>query len=339
MTRSIRSLCMSNTAFGRALLQASLGLLVAIGLPCLAVAQQTFPDKPVRLFVGFPAGGPSDLLARIVAQKLSPYWKQPVIVENRPGASGTIAAAAVMRSAPDGYALAFGGSTAFVTYELLNPDKAPYKSFEAFEPVTYLADQANVMLVRASLKVNTLQEFVALAKSKPGALNFGSQGVGSPPHLNMELLKRAAGMDILTVPFGGSAPAIQALLGGTIDVIFNDPQSSTSLAKDGLTKLILVTDTKRLPEFPDVPTSRELGYDVAIKSWYAFFAPKGTPKAIVDKIDADTRLVLGTDEVSAVFAQAGFRRNLLDSKSFSALMVEQHAKVGALIKAANIKPQ
>lgn len=319
-----------------------LGAGLAFALAALtpgSLAAQDFPNKPVRLLVGFAAGGPSDLLARIVAQKLSDHWKQPVVVENRVGAAGTVAAAVVARAAPDGYTLAFAGSTTFIGYELLNPSKVPYKTLEAFEPVCLVADQTMVMSTRTDLGVKTVQEFVAMAKSKPGAMNFGMSGFGSPPHLNMELFKQGAGIDLLTVPFAGSAPSAQALLSGTIDAMMDGPQGSINIAKDGKTRIIAVADDKRLAELPDVPTFKELGYDAQVKSWYALLAPKGTPRAVIDKIDADARQVLGDEAVLEMITRSGFKRNLLDSKDFGTMLREQTAKVAALIKSANIKAE
>ena len=318
----------------------SIGIVAAAAvLPGAAAQAQDFPTKPVRLMVGFAAGGPSDILARIVAQRLSDLWKQPVVVENRTGAAGTVAAAAAARAPKDGYTIAFAGSTTFIGYELLNPSKVPYRTLTDFEPVTLVADQTMVMAIRSSLGPRSLTDFVALAKAKPGELNFGMSGFGSPPHLNMELLKLGAGIRMLTIPYAGSAPSGQALLSGTIDAMMDGPQGAINLTKDGRALIVAVASEKRIPELPDVPTFAEQGYDAAVKSWYALLVPKGTPDAVVQKIDQDTRRALEGDEVRNLIARAGFDRNLLDQRAFGTMLKAQHEKIGKLIETANIKAE
>lgn len=320
-----------------------MGAAMLIGIAAtanIALAEEAadFPSKPVTLLVGYAAGGPSDALARIVAQKLSEKWKQPVVVENRTGASGTIAAAAVARAEPDGYTIAFGGSTTFVGFELLNPDKVAYRTLDDFETVTMIADQAMVFTARADLGVKDIKGFVDMAKAKPGELNFAMSGYGSPPHLNMELLKGKAGIDLLTVPFAGSAPSSQAMLAGTVDVMMDGPLGMSTLAKENKAVMLGVASEERIPQVPDVPTFKEQGYDISVKSWYGMLVPKGTPRAIVDKIDADLRATIGDDDSKMAIEKAGFARVLIAPDDFRKAIEQGQATLKALIDSGAVKP-
>ncbi|MEO3388435.1 tripartite tricarboxylate transporter substrate binding protein [Mesorhizobium sp. CAU 1741] len=316
--------------------------VLAAAFPTIGAAQDeaaNFPDRPVTLMVGYAAGGPSDALARIVGQRLSELWGQPVVVENRTGASGTIAAAAVSRAEPDGYTIAFGGSTTFVGFELLNPDQVTYRTLEDFDAITMIADQAMVFTARADLGVSDIKGFVDMAKEKPGELNFAMSGYGSPPHLNMELLKGMAGIDLLTVPFAGSAPSSQAMLAGTVDVMMDGPLGMGTLAKEGKAVMLGVASKERVPQLPDVPTFVEQGYDIAVKSWYGMLVPKGTPQAIIEKIDADLRVAIGDDESRDVILNAGFERVLLDPPTFLQAIKDGQATLKGLMESGAIKPE
>lgn len=315
------------------------GLALAVAAAAAPAWGAEFPVRPVRLVVGFAAGGPSDILARLVAQRLSEVWGQSVIVENRTGAAGTIGGMVVARAAPDGYTLAFGGSTTFVGFELLYPDKVPYHTLKDFAPVGLVAEQTMVLAARSTLGATTLDGFVAMARAQPGKLNFAMSGIGSPPHLNMELLKQEAKIDLVTLPFAGSAPSAQALLTGTADVMMDGPQGVISLANDGRVKILAVASRTRLPELPDTPTLEEKGYPAAVKSWYALLAPRNTPAAIVAKLDADLQKALAGDAVREAMHKAGFERALLDHMQFTAMIQEQQQRLAELIRTANIKPE
>ena len=323
----------------------SAGLAAAVATATLTTgasaqdAAADFPNKPVTLMVGYAAGGPSDALARIVGQKLSEVWGQPVLVENRTGASGTIAAAAVSRAEPDGYTIAFGGSTTFVGFELLNPDKVSYRTLDDFEAITMIAAQAMVFTARADLGVKDIKGFIEMAKAKPGELNFAMSGYGSPPHLNMELLKNEAGIDLLTVPFAGSAPSSQAMLAGTVDVMMDGPLGMSTLAREGKAVMLGVASKERISQIPEVPTFAEQGYDIAVKSWYGMLVPKGTPEAIVKKIDADLRKAIGDEETKTVIEKAGFERVLLDPDTFVQAIKDGQATLKGLMDSGAIKPE
>jgi tripartite-type tricarboxylate transporter receptor subunit TctC len=331
MVKKVKSLVLSGAA---ATLLATLATSSAT-----AQTASDFPNKPVTLLVGYAAGGPSDALARIVGQKLSELWKQPVVVENRTGASGTIAAAAASRAKPDGYTIAFAGSTTFVGFELLDPDKVSYRTLRDFSPITMIADQAMVFTARNDLGAKNIRDFVDLAKAKPGALNFAMSGYGSPPHLNMELLKNKAGIDLLTVPFAGSAPSSQAMLAGTVDVMMDGPLGMGTLAKEGKAIMLGVASKTRIPQLPDLPTFAEQGYDISVKSWYGMLVPKGTPKAIIDKIDADLRIAIGDEATRKVIEQAGFERVLLDPATFEQAIRDGQATLKGLLDSGAIKPE
>ncbi|HEY7903011.1 MAG TPA: tripartite tricarboxylate transporter substrate binding protein [Casimicrobiaceae bacterium] len=255
-----------------------------------------YPSRPVRIVVPFPAGGTTDLLARAVAQRFAEVFGQPFIVDNRPGAGGNLGAELVAHSAPDGYTLVMGT----VGTHAINPSlyaKMPYDHVKDFAPVFLVAGVPNVLEVNPALPVHTVAELVAYAKAHPDALNFASSGSGTSIHLSGELFKVMAGVSMQHVPYKGSAPALQDLVGGQVQLMFDNLPSSLALIKAGKLRPIAVTSLTRAAALPDVPTIAESGYPgFEASSWFGLLAPAGTPDAIVTKLNAEGNRWLATPE-------------------------------------------
>ena len=261
---------------------------------------QTWPSRFVRLIVPYPPGGGADTIARLIAARLSEMWGQQVLIENRGGAGGNLAAEATARSAPDGYTMFLAGD--FQATNIHLTPKLNYDPIADFMPVTLVVHYPIVMVVPNSSPARSIREFIAHAKANPGKVSFASPGHGTAPHLAAELFKRTAGLDLVHVPYRGAAPAIQDLIPGRIDSFFNNVAPIVPLMQQGQVRALALTSAKRAPAVPDLPTVAESGlpgFDVA--GWYAFFVPAKTPSEIVRKMHADT---------AAVLAEAPIKRRL-----------------------------
>ena len=255
-----------------------------------------YPTKPIRIVVPFPPGGTTDILARAVAQKLSETWNQQVIVDNRPGAGGNIGADLVAKAAPDGYTLVMGT----VGTHAINPNlyrKMPYDHVKDFAPVILVAGVPNVLVVNPSLPVHSVHELIDYAKANPGKLNFASSGNGTSIHLSGELFKTMAGVQMTHVPYKGSAPALADLMGGQVQLMFDNLPSSLGLIKGGKLRAVAVTSTTRAAALPDVPTIAESGLPgFEASSWFGLLAPAGTPHDVVGKLNGVVAAWLATPE-------------------------------------------
>ena len=277
--------------------------VIAAGLGQRAWAQD-YPSKPIRFVIPYPAGGPTDILGRVVGQKLSENIGQPVVIENKPGASGMIGAEQVARAKPDGYTILVNASI-----HVINPSLYSKMAFDAvkdFAPVTQLASVPLVLVVSPSVPANSVGELIGLAKASPGKLNFASSGVGAAPHLAGELLKSMTGTDIVHVPYKGSSPAITDVVAGHVTMMIDSMPSSMGQVKAGNLKVLGVSTAKRTPALPDVPTIAESGvpgFDVA--TWYGVWAPAGTPGDIVGKLQAEIAKVLQQPEIREKYADLG----------------------------------
>ena len=270
--------------------------LASIGLSMPAASAADYPTKPIRIVVPFPPGGTTDILARAVAQKLSETWNQQVIVDNRPGAGGNIGADLVAKAAPDGYTLVMGT----VGTHAINPNlyrKMPYDHVKDFAPIILVAGVPNVLVVNPSLPVHTVRELIDYAKANPGKLNFASSGNGTSIHLSGELFKTMANVQMTHVPYKGSAPALADLLGGQVQLMFDNLPSSLGLIKGGKLRAVAVTSTTRAAALPDVPTIAESGLPgFEASSWFGLLAPAGTPHDIVAKLNGVIAAWLATPD-------------------------------------------
>ena len=316
---------------------AVLGL--AIALPLAALAQDAYPSKPVRIIVPYPAGGPADLLPRVVGEKLSQKWGQPVIVENKPGASGNIGMAEGARAAADGYTLVLAPTGNLTVNPSLFPN-LPFDVARDFTPVTLLGESPNVLVVHPTVPVKSFRELLAYAKANPDKLNFASPGEGSGAHLAGELLKLQAGISATHVPYKGMAPAVNDLLGGNVQMMFAGISTAVQHVKAGKLVALAMASPRRSPQLPEVPTVAESGlpgFDVT--SWYGIVVRAGTPPAVVQKIQRDMAEALQMDDVKAKLAALGLEPVGNTPEQFAALIRAETQKWGDIVRKAGIKPQ
>jgi tripartite-type tricarboxylate transporter receptor subunit TctC len=316
-----------------------LACLIAAGALCAspATVSQTFPTKPLKLVVPYAPGGSTDQLARAVADRLGQGLGQPVIVENKPGANTIIGAEAVAKALPDGYTM-FVGSSASLAVNPLLYEKLPYDPKRDFAGVSLLAASPLVMVVPSSLPAKTVKEFVELAKAKPGSLNFASVGNGNPLHLAGELFKSMTGADMTHVPYNGSAPALAALLGGQVQVMYDVVLSSQPHIKSGRLRAIALTGTKRVPILPDVPTIAESGYPgYEAGIWFALVVPKATPAAIVQRLNAEVNRILRQPEMKARFDDLSLELMPSTPEEVGNFTEREQARWAKLVKDLNIR--
>jgi tripartite-type tricarboxylate transporter receptor subunit TctC len=289
-------------------------LALLAGLASLSTAPaalaQAWPARPVKIVVPFPAGGTTDIVARLLTVELQKAWGQPVVVETRGGAGGNIGSEAVAKSPPDGYTLLMATvGTHSINLPLFeaNKQRLPYHPLNDFAPITNVAGVPNVMVVPAALPVNTVQEFIALAKSRPGSLNMASSGNGTSIHLTGELFKSMTGTYMLHLPYRGSAPALQDLIAGNTQVMFDNLPSALPHIRSGRLKALAVTSRERSAALPNVPTMEAAanlkGFDAA--AWFGLLAPAGTPREVVNKVHQDVARILATPEMRERFAAQG----------------------------------
>jgi tripartite-type tricarboxylate transporter receptor subunit TctC len=311
-------------------------LAVLLSFPVLA-AEQTYPSKPIRLVVPFPAGGSLDVVARAIGQKLTEAWGQPVVIDNRPGAGGNIGADLVAKSAPDGYTILEGAlSTHAVNVSLYA--KMPYDPIKDFAPITLVAVTPNVLVLNAAFPVNSVPELLAYARANPGKLSFGSGSNGSAGHLAGELFKTEAGVDMVHIPYKGGAPALQALLAGDTQLMFDNLANSAAQLKAGKLKALAVTTAKRSSLMPELPTLSETGLPgFDIYTWWGFMAPAGTPKEIVAKWNAEVTRILNSPEMKAFFAQQGAEPASDSPEQFAALIRSEISKYAKIVKQSGAK--
>ena len=316
-----------------------LNLAVAIFALAGTVQAQAndYPAKPIRLVVPAAPGGGADFLARIVGVKLGELVGQSVVVENRAGASGTIAADGTAKSAGDGYTVLMGQSTSIVIAPQLYP-KLPYDTLRDLKPVTLVAEVPNVMVVHPSVPANTVKELIALAKAKPEMLNFGSSGNGAPSHLAGEMFKSATGTRLVHVPYKGAGPAVNALIAGEIQVMFAPIVAVLPQVKSGRLRALGVTSAKRSAAAPDLPTLAEAGLaGYEISSWFGLFVPASTPAAVVDKLFKETTRVLKSPDVIERFAKEGAEPVGSTPADFNNYVRTEFVKYNKVIKDNGIK--
>jgi len=283
----------------------TIGSALMLGLTCLVASAQNYPAKPIRLIVPYPPGGPTDLVGRSVGQKLTEAWGQQVVVENRAGAASAVGTEVAARSAADGYTLLLGTSAGFCINPALG-GKLPYDAERDFAPISLLVINPQILVVHPSLPAHSVKSLIALAKSKPGQINYASVGNASPQHLGMEMLKRMTGIDMVHVPYKGTAPAVTDILAGNVSLMFNSMPSVLPQVFSGKLKGLAVGSAKRSPAAPDIPTVAEAGVPgFEYVTWYGLFAPAGTPLEIVNRLNAQVVKILSDPELSKRFSSQG----------------------------------
>jgi len=314
-----------------------IGLVLLMVLPAAPACAQTFPTKPVRMIIHFPPGGPTDFVGRALAQRLSEAWKQQIVVENRPGANGIIGVETVLRSQPDGHTLLFGTSGSLALAPATNK-KLPYDVFRDLAPITLTVINPQMLAVHPSLPVRNVNELVRLAKAKPGEINYGSVGPGSPQHLGMELLKTMAGVNLTHIPYKGTAPALTDLISGQISAMFNSMPTVLPHMKNGRLRGIAVGSAKRSPAAPDIPTVEESGFKgFQYVTWYALLAPAATPKNVIAKINADAVMALSQPDLAKRLASQGAEPAPGTPEALAKFWRSEYEGWLRVIKSANLK--
>jgi tripartite-type tricarboxylate transporter receptor subunit TctC len=309
---------------------------LALALAATVAAAQAWPTKPVRIMVGASPGGGTDIIARLLAEKLAETFKQPFVVENRPGASNTIAADITAKAAADGTTLLLATNTAqAIAPHLL---KLAYDPIKDLAPVSLIIVVPNVIVMNTAVPANSVKELVALMKAKPDSFSFGSSGTGSTQHLAGEAFKLATGTVATHVPYKGSSQALADLVGGQIQLNFDTTSSAMSFIKSGKVKVLAVMTPKRSAELPDVPTLAEAGFPgVEMSTWYGLYTTAGTPKPVIDRLHAELARIVKLPDVQARLASLGGEIGALTTEQFAAFARTDYERAGKLIRDAKVK--
>jgi len=303
-----------------------------------AAVQAQYPTKPVRLVVPYPPGGPTDFVGRAVAAKLTELLGQQMVVDNRPGAGTVIASEMIARAAPDGYNLLFGTGGGTFLAPLILP-KVPYDPQKDYAPVAMLVMSPQVLVVHPSTGANSVKELIAVAKAKPGQFNFSSVGTGTSPHLGGELFKSLAGVDIVHVPYKGTAPSMTDLIAGRVQLAFSSIPTVLTHVQAGRLRMLGTGGTKRSPALPDIAPIAESLPGFELVTWYALFAPAGTPAAIVNRLNTETAKVLKDADIQKRFGEQGLETTIMTPQELKRYTENDVSRWSRLIKAANIKAQ
>jgi tripartite-type tricarboxylate transporter receptor subunit TctC len=311
--------------------------LLALATCSVAHAQQPYPSKPIRMVMSFPAGGPTDIIGRLIGQKLTEGWGQNVIIDNRPGGGGMIGATLAAKAPPDGYSIYLGGVSSMAIGFLIakNPPIDPLRDFQ---PVSHTTRQPILLMTHPSLPAKTVKDYIALARSQPGQLNYASSGPGGSGHLAGELFKMETRVNIVHVPYRGAPPALTDLIAGQVQSMFGTILASAPQIRVGKLRALAITGPKRSAALEEVPTFAESGlpnYDAS--SWNGIFVPAATPRAIVDKLNVEIVKIMRTPGVFDRLAADGTTPTGSTPEEFTAFIKSEHAKWGKVVRAANIK--
>lgn len=322
---------MTSTARGTRVL----AFAAALAFAGSALAQQDYPSRPIRYIVPYAPGGSTSFTARLVGQRLTEVWGQQVLIDNRGGANTMIGTDAAVKSKPDGYTIVYIGSVLAANHILL---KTPYDATKDIAPIASICHYENLLAVHPSLPVRTLKELVALAKARPGELNYATSSHGGSTHLAVELLNMTAGIKTTQIPYKGGGPAVADLVGGQVHFIMAVPVNIVSHVKSGRLRAIGVTGESRLSSLPDVPTLTEGGLPgISLQTWHGVAAPAGTPKAIIDRISAEIGKLVAMPETKEKLDVQGFVPFYSNPEQTAALLKADIVKYGKIIKGANIK--
>lgn len=316
------------------------GVLIYAVLASAAAAQgaaSKYPDRPVRVIVPFPPGGATDIVGREISDRLSQALGQPFVVENRSGASGNIGMEAAARSAPDGYTLVVGAPQTLT----INPQLFKHMTFNPqkdLAPIVVVATVPNVLIVNPKLPVHSVKELIDYVKARPGKVNYGSSSIGGTPHLSAELFKALTHTDIVHVPYRGSTPALTDLMGGQIEMMFDNLPADLPVIRSGRVRALAVTTTVRSPSAPELPTMIEAGVPgFESQGWFSLLAPAGTPQAVLDKLNAEVNKILRTDSFKASLAKVGADPKGGSIDDFRKLIDTESQRWGKVIEFAHIK--
>ncbi len=312
----------------------ALGTLMTVAGPIYA--QQDFPNKPIRFIVPFPSGGSTSFLARLIGLKLTESWGQPVIIDNRGGGDTIIGTEVLVKSPPDGYTILLVTSST-ATLPSLHAT-LPFDTLKDLAPVATISITPQVLVIHPSVPAKNLQEFIALAKSKPGGLNYATSTSGGPTRLGPVLFEILTGTKLQHIPYKGAGPALHDLLGGQVQLFFPVPINAIQHIKSDKLRALAITGASRLTSLPQVPTFAEAGLpQFDMETWYGIVAPGGTPKAIIDKISAEVGKILAMPDVKEKLEEQGMRPLISTADQFSALFKTELVRLGQIIKAGNVK--
>jgi tripartite-type tricarboxylate transporter receptor subunit TctC len=318
-------------------LAAVLGIATALG--AAPSPAQNYPNKPIRIVIAQANGSATDVISRVVGNRLSENLGQPIVIEARPGAGGVVGTEVAARSAPDGYTLFMANNSTHGSNPALYA-KLPYDAVRDFAPVSFVASVPYVLVVHPSLPVNSVQELIALAKSKPGKMNYASAGNGSTHQFCAELLKSMAGIDVVHVPYKGSGPGVAAVLANEVAMMFSNVADIGAQIRSGRVKPLAVTSTRRAESLPDVPTMQEAGLPgFEVQSWFGLLVPAKTPAPIIARLNAETRKVLARPDVKATLGAQGLNVAPGTPEEFAAHIKSEIARFTQIAKAAGIKAE
>jgi tripartite-type tricarboxylate transporter receptor subunit TctC len=313
------------------------GIVASLLAALQPTSAQTYPDRPIKIVVPFPAGGPNDVMARLIAQSLSTGFGQPVIVENKAGATGMIGTKAVATAEADGYTLLFGNTNVLAVSPAVHKDLG-YDPIRSFAPVASVATSNLVLAINSAFPPKSVAELVAYAKANPGKVNFSSQGIGSIGHLTGEMFKLRTGVDVVHVPYPGTAPSLTDLMAGQVQMTFDAPVGVLPLVQAGKLRVLAVTGASRDPQAPELPTLIESGLrDVVAVSFFGVLAPAGTPTSIVNKLNAAINQSLNSPDMQSGFAKLALQPKIGSPQDFSVFIADELKKWSTVADAAAIK--